>query len=167
MPQLSFNKLFFHRSLFIPYTVLWWSFFLYTSGLLFSILWFFLAGYTFWQLSGPSMICPSRTGSYYTQGCPLKIYEARKIVAHPLPEDWTQNFPSPSAFQRCFWKPPKSRKQGVRLYALHSFNPFLSNSSHNACRCLTQKKFTETLADLTFSPSPTPHSTDVEFPKSI
>lgn len=61
------------------------------------------------------------------------------------------------------WDALRSRKQGVRLYSLHSCNPILSNSSHNVCRCFNRKEFPETFADCTFPPSPTPHSTHVEF----
>lgn len=61
------------------------------------------------------------------------------------------------------WIAPRSRKQGARQYSLHSYNPFLSNSSHNVCRCFNQKEFTETFSDFTFPSSPTPCSTDVEF----
>ena len=55
---------------------------------------------------------------------------------------------------------PRSRRPGVSLYSLHSYNIFLSDSSYNVCRCFNQKELTFT--DFIFPPSPKLYSTVVE-----
>lgn len=75
----------------------------------------------------------------------------------PLSEHWTQYFPLPS-----FWDALGSRKQGIRLYSSHAYNPIISNSSHNVCRCVHWKEFPE-ICRFYIPSKPQAPSTHVEF----
>lgn len=109
------------------------------------------------------MICPSRTRELIYPGMSSEDL-LRKVDCGSSPARILDTeLPFTQCIPEVLWDAPRSRKQGVRLHTLHSYNPFLSNSSHNVCRCFDRKEFTEIFADFTFPPSPTPRSTDVEF----
>lgn len=155
MLQLPFEKLLF-KGRFLSHTLYCHCLSSFTH-----LVYFPPPSFYFWQTMHMTVIRPIYDMSIFVQGANTSRNVLWRVDCDfPLSEHWTQNLPFPS-----FWDAPGSRKQGIRLYSSYSYNPILSNSSHNVCRCVHWKEFPETFADFTFPLSPTPPSTHVEFPQ--